>query len=86
MKERAAVEPVIGHLKAEYRMGHNHLAHRLGDAINAIMVTVGYNFRLLRRFIAQPLLRLIQTWLVALAQRLQTMATTPQGQLFTFDW
>jgi len=86
MKQRAAVEPIIGHLKAEYRMDRNHLAHRLGDAINAILVAVGYNFCLLRRFIAQLLLRLIQIWLVALAQRLQTMATTPQGQLFTFDW
>jgi IS5 family transposase len=25
-----AVEPVIGHLKAEHRMGRNHLAHRAG--------------------------------------------------------
>ena len=31
-KRRAAVEPVIGHLKAEHRMGCNHLAHRAGDA------------------------------------------------------
>ncbi len=27
MRRRAAVEPVIGHLKAEHRMGCNHLAH-----------------------------------------------------------
>ena len=52
MKRRAAVEPVIGHLKAEHRMGRNYLAHRMGDAINAILAAVGYNFRLLRRFIA----------------------------------
>jgi hypothetical protein len=25
MKRRAAIEPVIGHLKAEHRMGRNHL-------------------------------------------------------------
>ena len=31
------VEPVIGHLKAEHRMGHNHLAHASGDAINAAL-------------------------------------------------
>jgi IS5 family transposase len=47
MKKRAAVEPVIGHLKAEHRMGRNHLAHRAGDAINAVLAAVGYNFRLL---------------------------------------
>jgi transposase, IS5 family len=27
MKRRSAVEPVIGHIKAEHRMGRNFLAH-----------------------------------------------------------
>src|SRR5215208_3347070 len=51
-RRRAAVEPVIGHLKAEHRMGRNHLAHSTGDAINAVLATVGYNFRLLIRWLA----------------------------------
>ncbi len=79
MKRRASVEPVIGHLKAEHRMGRNYLAHRMDDAINAILAAVGYNFRLLRRFIAQLLLRLIQIWLFGLAQRRQTIPAAPQG-------
>ena len=79
MKRRAALEPVIGHLKAEHRMGRNYLAHRMGDAINAILAAVGYNFRLLRRFIAQLLLRLIQIRLFGLAQRRQTISAAPQG-------
>ena len=28
---------MIGHLKAEHRMGRNHLAHRTDDAINAML-------------------------------------------------
>ena len=47
LRRRAAVEPVIGHLKAEHRMGRNYLAHRSGDAINALLAAAGYNFRLL---------------------------------------
>ena len=47
MKRRAAIEPVIGHIKNEHRMGRNHLAHSTGDAINAILAAAGYNFRLL---------------------------------------
>jgi IS5 family transposase len=43
---------VIGHLKAEHRMGRNHLAHSAGDAINAVLAAVGYNFRLLLRWLA----------------------------------
>jgi IS5 family transposase len=27
LRRRAAIEPVIGHLKAEHRMGRNHFAH-----------------------------------------------------------
>jgi IS5 family transposase len=33
-KRRAAIEPVIGHLKDDHRMGRNYLAHASGDAIN----------------------------------------------------
>ena len=43
LRRRSAVEPVIGHLKAEHRMGRNHLAHAQGDAINAILAAAGYN-------------------------------------------
>ena len=51
-RRRAAVEPVIGHLKNEHRMGRNHLAHSTGDAINAVLAAVGYNFRLLLKWLA----------------------------------
>lgn len=37
MRRRSVVEPVIGHLKAEHRMGRNYLAHRTGDAANAVL-------------------------------------------------
>jgi transposase, IS5 family len=55
MKRRAAVEPVIGHLKAEHRMGRNHLKGRHGDRVNAILAAAGYNFSLLLRWLAQLL-------------------------------
>ena len=44
MKRRAAVEPVIGHTKAEHRRGRNYLKGRDGDRINAVLATAGYNF------------------------------------------
>ena len=50
-KRRAAVEPVIGHLKEHHRMARNYLAHSSGDAINAVLAAVGYNFRLLLRWL-----------------------------------
>ena len=47
MRRRAAVEPLIGHIKNEHRMERNYLAGTQGDAINAVLAAAGYNFRLL---------------------------------------
>ena len=55
MKRRAAVEPVIGHLKAEHRMGRNYLKGRDGDRINAVLAAAGYNFSLLLRWLEELL-------------------------------
>jgi len=57
MKRRAAVEPVIGHIKNEHRMNRNYLAGTQGDAINAILAAAGYNFSLLLKWL-RLLLRL----------------------------
>ena len=51
LRRRSAVEPVIGHLKSEHRMDRNYLWHREGDAANAILAAVGYNFRRLIRWL-----------------------------------
>ena len=64
MKRRAAIEPVIGHIKNEHRMGRNYLAHSTGDAINAILAAAGYNFRLLLNWL-KDFLRLC--WMVTFA-------------------
>ena len=53
MRRRSAIEPVIGHLKGEHRMGRNHLAHAAGDAINAVLAAAGYNFRRLLTWLAR---------------------------------
>jgi transposase, IS5 family len=60
MKRRAAVEPVIGHLKAEHRMGRNHLKGRDGDRANAVLAAAGYNFALLLRWFSRLLRALVQ--------------------------
>jgi IS5 family transposase len=62
MRRRSAVEPVIGHTKAEHRMGRNYLKGRDGDRINAVLAAAGYNFGLLLRWLA----RLLRAWFQAL--------------------
>ena len=70
MRRRAAVEPVIGHIKNEHRMGRNHLAGTQGDAINAILAAAGYNFRLLLNWL-RLLLRLLLASLIGSLRPLQ---------------
>jgi IS5 family transposase len=60
-RRRAAVEPVIGHLKQDHRMGRNFLAFTEGDANNAVLAAVGYNFSLLLNW-----LRLLCAFFLAL--------------------
>jgi transposase, IS5 family len=59
MKRRAAIEPVIGHVKNEHRMNRNYLAHTQGDRINAILAAAGYNFRLLLNWLRDLLCLLL---------------------------
>jgi transposase, IS5 family len=70
MKRRAAVEPVIGHLKAEHRLGRNYLKGRDGDRINAVLAAAGYNFGLLLRWL-ERLLRALITMLASNQPRAQ---------------
>jgi transposase, IS5 family len=70
MRRRSAIEPVIGHLKSEHRMGRNYLRYRQGDAINAVLAAAGYNFSLLIRWLRLLLLKI----LLAFMARSQTVA------------
>ncbi len=45
LRRRSAVEPVIGHAKSDHRMDRNYLKGSHGDANNAVLAAVGYNFR-----------------------------------------
>jgi len=49
LKRRNAIEPVIGHLKADGRLDRNYLKGVAGDAMNALLVGAGHNLRLILR-------------------------------------
>jgi IS5 family transposase len=42
---RAAIEPVIGHLKHDYRLIRNYLKGTIGDAINLMLSAAAMNFK-----------------------------------------
>lgn len=71
MRRRAAIEPVIGHLKSGHRMGRNHLKGRDGDRTNAVLAAAGYNFSPLLRWLEKLLRALLATlWRMILIRRL----------------
>jgi IS5 family transposase len=62
---------VIGHLKAEGHLGRCYLKDRAGDAANAILSAVGYNFR---RILAW-LKALLSRFLIAILRLLISRST-----------
>jgi len=47
IKRRSAIEPAIGHMKMDGRLGRNPLKSALGDALHAVMCGAGHNLRLI---------------------------------------
>jgi IS5 family transposase len=44
-RRRAAIEPVIGHLKAHFRMGQNYLSGSKSSKMNAMLAATGWNLK-----------------------------------------
>jgi IS5 family transposase len=53
LRRRSAIEPAIGHLKADHRMARCYLKGALGDAHHALSCAIGYNIAWLLRAIAR---------------------------------
>jgi IS5 family transposase len=53
LKRRQAIEPIIGHLKADHRMDRCYLKGEQGDRIHAVLCAAGYNIKWLLRMIAK---------------------------------
>ncbi len=44
-KRRAAIEPIIGHMKSDYRMARNYLKGFIGDEINLLLAAAAFNLK-----------------------------------------
>ena len=50
---RSAIEPVIGHVKNDFRLARNYLKGTIGDAINLLLAVAAFNIRKWMRAVAQ---------------------------------
>ena len=55
-RRRAAIEPIIGHLKQDHRAIRNFLKGQTGDSINFIMAAAGFNFKKLMKKLKENIL------------------------------
>ena len=50
-RRRAAIEPIIGHVKSDHRLSRNYYKGEFGDAINVMLAAAGFNFkRIMNRY------------------------------------
>jgi IS5 family transposase len=66
LERRQAIEPIIGHLKADHRMDRCHLKGETGDRLHAVLCAAGYNIRWLLRMIAKKGIRAMLAHLLRL--------------------
>jgi IS5 family transposase len=55
-RRRAAIEPVIGHLKTDFRMAQNYLHGRASPRINAMLAATGWNLKKMMEKLKKELL------------------------------
>ncbi|WP_321166278.1 IS5 family transposase [Hydrogenophaga sp. Root209] len=60
LRRRQAIEPIIGHLKADHRMDRCHLKGETGDRLHAVLCAAGYNIKWLLRMIARKGITFLQ--------------------------
>lgn len=65
LRRRNAIEPVIGHMKADGHLERNFLRGADGDAINAVLCAAGHNLRLLVGWLSRLLFALIRALLAS---------------------
>lgn len=53
IKRRQSIEPHIGHMKSDGKLGRNYLWGILGDKLNAILCGIGHNLRLILRYLSR---------------------------------
>ena len=68
LKRRQAIEPIIGHLKADHRMERCHLKGSQGDRLHAVLCAAGYNIRWLLRMIVKKGVAFLQQLYLRLCQ------------------
>jgi len=72
-QKRAAIEPVIGHLKTDHRLGRNFYKGIIGDNINIMLAAAAFNFK-----------RMMNKWKASIFMLFQNIII--QFKILTLNW
>lgn len=67
--KRAGIEPTIGHLKTDHRLGRNFYKGMIGDTVNLLLATAAYNFkRAMRKFFSfmQKIIEILESYNISI--------------------
>jgi IS5 family transposase len=78
LKRRQAIEPIIGHLKADHRMDRCYLKGEQGDRLNAVLCAAGYNIKWLLRMIAKKRVAFLRSLYLRLCEAVGVQPNWPQ--------
>jgi len=81
-KRRAAIEPIIGHLKSDHRLSRNYLKGFIGDEFNLLMAAAAWNLKKWINNFIQLLFLLRTVWLFAALLRLEAKERRLYTKLF----
>ncbi|WP_371133025.1 transposase [Lutibacter sp.] len=74
-KKRAAIEPVIGHLKTDHRLGRNFYKGIVGNNINIMLAAAAYNFK-----------RMMNKWKLSYCQFFQKLYSLIELMIYKIFW
>jgi IS5 family transposase len=85
-RRRAAIEPIIGHLKSDHRLSRNYLKGFIGDEINLLMAASAFNLRKWMNNFLRLIFALRIALLIAALRQLRQTDRERYSDLFLLLW
>ena len=86
-QRRAAIEPIIGHLKSDFRLSRNFLKGEIGDHLNVLMAATAWNLKKWLNHFFVPLFSSVFGLLIHIWMKMSNdVAAKTQHQLRTTRW
>jgi len=86
MGRRSSIEPIIGHVKQDHRLGRNYLKGLPGDHINILLAAAAFNFKRFIRLKLNTLLRRLYYTLWCITQGWKLWSKFYTIQIVPFQW